>query len=466
MDKISKFRRKPKPPTIETSVERISTDITDTSNSAVSATSNDSPVSTANQKLSLKSPIKKSSFRNLRLRGSSKRARGSPPSELPLTPPAIVVGFDGAAPHSAVIDGDDSPPRDHVGQRVPAFLTLSSQDIDCKYGELVWAERERIAEGARHDAAADHKWGIYTARKGIMDRYVNIKPWNHNRVKLLVPKEQFDYVNASTVTLKSPSDDTLPPLRYIAMQGPTEPSFDYVWRMIAEQLQSPAVIVQLTTMMEGNAIKCHQYFPTDSNGSDDEGDSAWVLNERDVWADGWRARLSLNSIEEVADGAIEKRKLLLSVEGEEEPRIVWHLLYRKWPDFGVPQNADIDSFFELMRLSQEHSHPSSPRIIHCSAGIGRTGTFISLEHLMRELESGALENYDVRGEQPDIIYDTVDQLRQQRRGMVQGEIQYQFIYQVMRRLWMEKYGAQDSESREPAAKRLEVGNPEPTQVVE
>lgn len=292
-----------------------------------------------------------------------------------------------------------------------------------------------------------------------MDRYVNIKPWNHNRVKLLVPKEELDYVNASTITLHSPSDDTKPPLRYIAMQGPTEPSFEYVWRMIAEQLESPAVIVQLTTMIEGNTIKCHQYFPAGAGQTEDEGDTAWVLNEKDVWGDGWKARLTFDSVEEVAGGAIEKRKLLLSVEGDDEPRVVWHLLYRRWPDFGVPRIADIDSFFELMRLSREHSHPSAPRVIHCSAGIGRTGTFICLEHLMRELESGALENYDAMGEQPDIIYETVDLLRQQRRGMVQGEIQYQFIYQVMRRLWIQKYGAQDHESREPAAKRLEVGSP-------
>ncbi|KAI9147790.1 Receptor-type tyrosine-protein phosphatase epsilon [Paramyrothecium foliicola] len=481
MDKLSKFRRKPKPPTIETSVERTSTDTAD------SAVSIESPVSaisaSGQQKLSVKPPLKKSSFRSLRLRGSSKRARGSPPAELSSTPPpAIAVGPDGNAPQNAMGERDShSSPGDHAGRRIPSFLTLSLQgalcdvtrpshelnadtslllDIDCKYHELVWAERERINDGVRNEAVADFKWGVFKqpdiGKKGVMDRYMNIKPWNHNRVKLLVPAEELDYVNASTIILNSPSDDSKPPLRYIAMQGPTEPSFDYVWRMIAEQLQTPAVIVQLTTMKEGGAVKCHQYFPLESMEADDPKSSVWALNEENVWGDGWKAHLAFDSIEVLANGAIEKRKLLLSVEGENEPRTIWHFLYRRWPDFGVPAIGDIDSFFELMRLSREHSNPSTPRIIHCSAGVGRTGTFICLEHLIRELDSGALENYDADGEQPDLIFETVELLRQQRRGMVQGEIQYQFIYQVLRKLWIKKYGAQESDHVEPAAKRLEV----------
>lgn len=285
-----------------------------------------------------------------------------------------------------------------------------------------------------------------------MDRYINIKPWNHNRVKLQVPEEELDYVNASEITVPSPSDPNQEPLRYIAMQGPTLPSIDYVWRMIAEQMSSPAVIVQLTTMAEGGVVKCHQYFP------DDQENSTWTLNEHDAWNDGWQAQLTYESYEEMAEGAIEKRKLLMQVDGEDEPRVVWHLLYRRWPDFGVPELEDLDGFFDLMQLSRELSAPSNPRIIHCSAGVGRTGTFITLEHLIRELELGTFENYDDPSEGPDLIYHTVDLLREQRVGMVQGRPQFLFIYQVMRKLWQDKYGV-DEDGNEPAAKRLEVGDP-------
>ncbi len=160
----------------------------------------------------------------------------------------------------------------------------------------------------------------------------------------------------------------------------------------------------------------------------------------------------------------------------EEERIVWHFLYKRWPDFGVPNLDDLDSFLGLMRLSREkNSNPQNPRIVHCSAGVGRSGTFIALEHLMRELDAGVMERYEetqtvapqldqddgtvppalTRGEDnDDLIFSTVNQLREQRCTMVQAPAQYHFLYQVLRKLWLEKYGEEDV--GEPAAKRLEV----------
>ncbi|KAK2590354.1 hypothetical protein QQS21_011964 [Conoideocrella luteorostrata] len=269
-----------------------------------------------------------------------------------------------------------------------------------------------------------------------MDRYANIKPWNHNRVRLQVPEQELDYVNASTIRLDPLGDRSLPPLRYIAMQSPKILSLNYVWRMVAEQTSSPSVIVQLTNMKEGGAVKCDKYFP------DDADETAWNLNEDNIWNDDWRVQLAHESLEELAEGAIEKRKLLLHIEGEAEPRVVWNLLYTPWPDFGVPTAGDLESLFEFMAISRVHTGPSSPRIIHCGAGVGRTGTFICLERLMRELDVGTLEaptETDPRS-QPDLIFNTVDTLRQQRRSMVQSEAQYRFLYDVMRTLWQDKYG--------------------------
>lgn len=304
----------------------------------------------------------------------------------------------------------------------------------------------------------DTKWAQYrpthSTELGNMDRYANVRPWYHNRVKLDV-QEGIDYINASAILLPPPTDESQEPLRYIAMQGPTIPSFEYVWRMIAEQMSQTSSIVQLTSMVEGGSIKCHQYFPYDL-----EEESTWALNEDDIWGDGWRATLKYDSIESVMDGAIEKRKLLLHVEGEDEPRVVWHFLYQRWPDFGVPELDDINSFFEVMKLSREHSDPNGTRIVHCSAGVGRTGTFICLEHLMRELDAGAFDGEEAlrgRGED-DPVFDIVDLLREQRRGMVQGTPQYIFIYDVLRKLWRERHGISDA-TGEPASKRLEVPDP-------
>lgn len=317
--------------------------------------------------------------------------------------------------------------------------------------------------GARAGEETTPRWTFYrpptTPDKGHHDRYGNIRPYSHNRVVLNVPEGEFDYVNASTVTMPA-SDDAVPSYRYIAMQGPTDASFDHVWRMVAEQTTTSAVIVQLTTMMEGDMRKCAQYFPfTDE-------DRTWTLNEGDrSWHDGWTATLTYDSTERLCEGAIERRKLLLHVGGEEAPRIVWHFLYLRWPDFGIPALTDVQSFFELMRLSREHGGGDDkadaqpqPRIIHCSAGVGRTGTFMCLEHLMRELDMGAFDAIDASDADADLVYETVDALRQQRRYMVQSISQYMFVYQVMRKLWGEKYGVLEDEMRatgQPALKRFE-----------
>lgn len=340
-----------------------------------------------------------------------------------------------------------------------ALTSLGRTEMDSKLNELNWDERIRASaaqSGPHPEGSPEWRWGTFkqtdVQEKGLMDRYVNIKPWNHNRVRLHVPPGQLDYVNASTIRLQSPSDRSRPPLSYIAMQGPTEPSIPYVWRMISEQVQSPAVIVQLTNNVESGNLKCNPYFPD----ADDVG--PWSVNEDDVWEDDWQATLSLESMEPLYDGIIEKTRLRLHVKGK-EPITVWHFLYTRWPDFGVPPLDEMDSFFELMRLSREHSSPAGPRVIHCSAGVGRTGTFICLEHLIRELDVGGLSDPPSNGhariepkDAQDPVFNTVDTLRQQRRGMVQGETQYRFIYSVMKKLWEDKHNPpRQPRIRQPAA---------------
>jgi protein tyrosine phosphatase len=442
----------------------------------------------------------------------------------------------------------------------------------------------------------DFRWARVTGpHLKVLDRYMNIQPWHNNRIKLHVPEGHVDYVNASPIALApSSACASLEPDRYIAMQGPKQVSTDHVWRMVAEQLDSPGVIVMLTETHEGHMEKCYPYFPRSKD------DPPLEINERDEFGDGFRATVRCEGLEETPAGdAIELRKLVIRVYstpkpnrpstpdqptaaaavdeddekdsdsdtkmksplpanpgplllpslnplsplimassppspttsptitptplplpaaavGDYEDRVVYHFLYKKWPDFGVPSLADLDSFFTLMRLSRaKNASPSNPRIVHCSAGVGRSGTFIALEHLMRELEAGVLEGYDERaaaagmlfgdvaggsgggeagegeGEEKglesgsgtpislgsfdmgrggeDLVFETVDRLREQRRTMVQAESQYLFVYQVLRKLWVEKYGCgkgvedggdddgddDDGTTGEPAAKRLE-----------
>jgi protein-tyrosine phosphatase len=92
---------------------------------------------------------------------------------------------------------------------------------------------------------------------------------------------------------------------------------------------------------------------------------------------------------------------------------------------------------------KQNGQGENPRIVHCSAGVGRTGTFIALEFLIGELQGGAWEGWD-QGPMAhsDPIYDTVNQLRMQRKTMVQAYEQYAFLYEVLRKIWEEKYGTE------------------------
>ncbi|KAJ4388107.1 hypothetical protein N0V93_008712 [Gnomoniopsis smithogilvyi] len=594
-------------------------------------------------------PMKKTSspvFRTLRdLSRSHKRARSpaagadtnSPVSSLSARDSPIDRFTNTPHPLSAVSpNGDGAPERDTqpMKPKMPSFLTLSSHDIDAKFQEIVWLERNRMVS-AISNPSPDFRWARVTGDHKKLDRYMNIQPWENNRVRLHVPAGKQDYINASPITLRSVSpacaqqnketstDDVAGggSDRYIAMQGPKHKTTDHVWRMIVEQLDSPGVIVMLTETHEGDMEKCYPYFPRNPN------DAPLEVGVKDEFSDGFRASVRCEAIEETEAGdAIELRKMVIRVhkgsktesgngthteyatpvegfpvdengdvkmlspaktssddqdnsatadddagsvtvevgrtsddhqqesasntkaaspkpksrdearpasELEFEERIVWHFLYKKWPDFGVPAIEDIDSFFTLMRLSREkNANPNNPRIVHCSAGVGRSGTFIALEHLLREMDAGVLENWDaVQARRPialaidstsgnsdgdaasteaqnghaesenvaevedgskmdveeadldtadeatndsrDLIFDTVNQLREQRRHMVQAEPQFEFIYQVMRKLWEDKYGGSKSPSRgvtpvsehpprlslstdgEPAAKRLE-----------
>jgi len=149
--------------------------------------------------------------------------------------------------------------------------------------------------------------------------------------------------------------------------------------------------------------------------------------------------------------SIEFRKLELRVEGKEKPKVVYHYLYKEWPDFGVPKGKDLAAFFKLMEISKRHKGDDGKpgRIVHCSAGVGRSGTFIALEYLLMALDDGTLadpkrweyaDKY-ANNSANDPILETVQKLREQRTLMVQSLPQFQFVYHCMRKCWEAKYGA-------------------------
>jgi protein-tyrosine phosphatase len=193
-----------------------------------------------------------------------------------------------------------------------------------------------------------------------------------------------------------------------------------------------------------------------------------IINENDEFGDGFKGSVRCVEVEgDPETSACVNRKLIMKIDGEEGEKIIWHLLYTRWPDFGVLAGEDLEGFFALMELSkQKNSSPESPRVIHCSAGVGRSGTFIALEYLIAELEADAL--YPEPGDDPaeyDPVFDTVNKLREQRRTMVQAETQYYFIYTVLRQLWEKKHPAivqptDKTSTGEPITKVAKLGEME------
>ena len=207
-----------------------------------------------------------------------------------------------------------------------------------------------------------------------------------------------------------------------SIQGPKEIGLSHFWQMIWHETTSIAVIVMLTQTEEAGREKCFQYFPDDI---DSDALGIYMTNEPKDEARG-SVKLLEKKFDESSRSTI--RKLLLRFG--DTTKLVWHLLFSGWPDFAVPEDRDRAALLNLIKLSaKKNDAANNPRIIHCSAGVGRSGTFIALEHLLAELEGGTGFN-DKHPE--DVVYNTVNILREQRMMMVQSEAQFLFIYQVLR----------------------------------
>uniref|UniRef100_A0A674EIJ4 protein-tyrosine-phosphatase n=1 Tax=Salmo trutta TaxID=8032 RepID=A0A674EIJ4_SALTR len=228
------------------------------------------------------------------------------------------------------------------------------------------------------------------------NRYKDVLPYDVSRVVL---QDQEDYINASHITVRSGVC-----LRYIAAQGPLPQTCTHFWQSVWEQ--HTHTIVMLTTLTERGRTKCHQYWP----------------HPPEVRDYGY-LRVSCHS--EECNLAYVTRQFTLTHTQLGEERSVTHLQYVAWPDHGVP---DDPSDFLLFITSVRERTGDTPLMVHCSAGIGRTGVLITMETALSLLESG----------RPVFPLDIIRMLRDQRAMMIQTTCQFRFMCEAILRVYRER----------------------------
>ncbi|WKX97287.1 hypothetical protein Q1695_013162 [Nippostrongylus brasiliensis] len=260
------------------------------------------------------------------------------------------------------------------------------------------------------------------------NRYKNIVPFDHTRVILKdVPPNESDYINASYIKIpKGPPLHLYADREYISTQGCLPNTLLDFWRMVWQE--NSRVIVMTTKEMERSRSKCHVYWPALRE----------ELNLREY---------VIKTVEEIkvpGDNGLDmfiKRRFMVAKKDSGLPqRELFHLQFIGWPDHGCPEQPEsVLRFLDAVDVACKKAiSTQGPVIVHCSAGIGRTGTFIVIDILLNQIRN--------RGSScPIDIPRTVMKIREQRSRMVQTEAQYVFLYRAI-----SCYIAMQSRSRHPS----------------
>uniref|UniRef100_A0A8C6PQ41 protein-tyrosine-phosphatase n=1 Tax=Nothobranchius furzeri TaxID=105023 RepID=A0A8C6PQ41_NOTFU len=227
------------------------------------------------------------------------------------------------------------------------------------------------------------------------NRVLQIIPYDFNRVILSMRRGQefTDYVNATFIDGYRQKD------YFIATQGPLTHTVEDFWRMVWEWKCHS--IVMLTELQEREQDKCCQYWPTEDS----------------VTYGDYTVELKGDTLCET----FSLRDLVLTFVPEKQTRAIRHFHFHGWPEVGIPAEGKgmIDIIASVQRQQQQSGN--HPIVVHCSAGAGRTGTFIALSNILERVKAEGLLD----------VFQTVKSLRMQRPHMVQTVEQYDFCYRVV-----------------------------------
>nr|XP_020745233.1 receptor-type tyrosine-protein phosphatase H [Odocoileus virginianus texanus] len=240
------------------------------------------------------------------------------------------------------------------------------------------------------------------------NRYRNVLPYDWSRVPLraLLGQPGSEYINASFIPGLWSSQE------FIAAQGPLPQTVGDFWRLVWEQQSH--TLVMLTNCVESGRVKCEHYWPLDAQPCT-HGPLQVTLMGEEV-TENWTVR-----------------NLTLCHEQQKTTLPVRQFHYVTWPDHGVPHSPDpLLAFWRILRQWLDQTVGGGPPIVHCSAGVGRTGTLIALDVLLRQLESEGLVG----------PFGYVKKMRESRPLMVQTEAQYVFLHQCILRFLQQSAAAQ------------------------
>ncbi|XP_078317952.1 uncharacterized protein LOC111119360 isoform X3 [Crassostrea virginica] len=315
---------------------------------------------------------------------------------IPLTPvkPLVTNGvknrdkLDDSLPYAYDEDGDLVYTGNAPEQPIPV-KDLQSHNIKLQENGQFSTDYQSLPDGMilpTKDSKLDENMA--------KNRYTNMLAYDHSRVKLRgLPAGQSDYINANYI------DGFKKKKAYIATQGPLKPTTPDFWTMVWQE--EVKKIVMVTNLKEKNRVKCYQYWPNEKK----------AITCRNL-------RVSTDA--ENVFPVFVLRKIKVTDTKTDESRMVTQYHFTAWPDHGVPDAFQLLQFFRKV-TDNGTEYDVAPTVVHCSAGVGRTGTYIGLDALWKEgFKTGYVD-----------ILSFARKMRKNRTKMIQTLDQYIFLHFIL-----------------------------------